>query len=131
MPLLDSDILIDFLRGDSKVIEKINTLSKESIHLSVSSITALELFQGAYGHSKADAKVNQVENFLNRLEILPFEKLEGKIASKIADSLRRQGKLIDLPDILIAATALARNEKIITRNARDFSRISGLIVEKW
>jgi tRNA(fMet)-specific endonuclease VapC len=42
--------------------------------------------------------------------------------------LQREGTLIGANDLWIAATALANNVPIVTRNDRDFSRVEGLQV---
>ncbi len=46
--------------------------------------------------------------------------------ARLRGELRRQGQLIGDPDILIAATALDHSLTLVTRNLKDFQRISNL-----
>ena len=47
------------------------------------------------------------------------------------DDLRRQRLRVGTRDLRIAAVTLAAGGTLVTRNARDFSRIPGLVVEDW
>jgi tRNA(fMet)-specific endonuclease VapC len=52
-------------------------------------------------------------------------------AAIIYARLYKLGQLIDDADILIAATALVNDWRLITDNERHLRRIPGLIVENW
>jgi len=52
-------------------------------------------------------------------------------AAAIFSNLRRQGVRIGTMDLRLAAIALARNLVVVTRNARDFSQVPGLMIEDW
>ncbi len=47
-------------------------------------------------------------------------------AGRIDGELVSRGEAIDPADVIIGATALLRNEPVVTRNARHFSRLKGL-----
>jgi tRNA(fMet)-specific endonuclease VapC len=49
----------------------------------------------------------------------------------VADELERKGQTICNMDLLIAAHALAEDAVIVTNNARECLRVSGLAVEEW
>ncbi len=59
--------------------------------------------------------------------VLPFD----DPASTAFDSLQARKLRIGTLDKRLAAIALSRNLVVVTRNARDFSQISGLQVEDW
>ena len=65
--------------------------------------------------------VEVLHNFIN--DALVFE-LEDEIKLKTAE-IRRSHK-IKLPDAIIAATAIAYNLTLLTRNVRDFKNIDGI-----
>ncbi|MBI4493912.1 MAG: type II toxin-antitoxin system VapC family toxin [Chloroflexi bacterium] len=46
--------------------------------------------------------------------------------ARIRGQLRRSGRVVGDPDLLIAATALHHHLILVTRNLRDFSRIPDL-----
>ena len=68
------------------------------------------------------------KNFFDRVTILPFDKMASDIAVAITKNLKERNKLIEIPDIFIAATALSRNMKIATLNKKHFERIVELVI---
>jgi len=73
-----------------------------------------------------DEKVSFWKDFFSQLTILPFDKSANDIAIEITKELKKKNRLIEIPDIFIGATALARKIKIATLNKKHFERISGL-----
>ena len=59
--------------------------------------------------------------------VLPFD----SAAAAIFDSLRTQRVRIAIMDLRIAAITLSRGLILLTRNARDFSKVPGLVTEDW
>ena len=69
-----------------------------------------------------------VESLITTLPIIPvFNALDVYAIQKA--SLRRQGLLIDDFDVLIGATAIANNLKILTRNVNHLNRLKNIIIE--
>ena len=60
-------------------------------------------------------------------QVLPFD----QTAADIFQSLRKQGVRIGTMDLRIAATALGRRFRVLTRNTADFEQVPGLQVEDW
>ncbi len=60
-------------------------------------------------------------------QVLPFD----QPAADIFQSLRKQRVRIGTMDLRIAATALARGFRVLTRNTADFAQVAGLQVEDW
>jgi tRNA(fMet)-specific endonuclease VapC len=59
--------------------------------------------------------------------VLPFDSR----AIAILDELRRQKVRVATMDLRIAAIAMSNNLVLLTRNAGDFSKVSGLMIEDW
>jgi len=131
MVVLDTDIIVAFLRGQDDVVKKIRELYENGIPISTASITAFELFKGAYGSTHPEKKADDIEILLEDLNILYFDMKSSRIAGKIYSQLKKEGKLIDILDQFIASIAIANNEKIITRNVKHFSHISNVTIDKW
>jgi len=123
--LLDTDFLIEFLKGASESIEKHKVIQNEEI--AISSISVLEL---QYGELKRDGKFQEEQFFENYL-ILSFAEQEAKQAAIIRVQLEKQGNRIGLQDEMIAATALTNNAKLLTRNLKHFKRVKGLKTDSW
>jgi predicted nucleic acid-binding protein len=106
--LLDTDVLIDHLRGHRHL-----RLSNPKLQISV--VTRCELFSGR----------NADESTLRRtLNVLKEVSVNRAIAEKAGHIRRTTG--IPVPDALIAATALEHEMALLTRNRRHFERVTGL-----
>ncbi|MEY4904182.1 MAG: hypothetical protein RLZZ292_1997 [Bacteroidota bacterium] len=65
-------------------------------------------------------------DFFKKIVLLPFDSETNKEAVKIYKALKAKSKLIEIPDILIAATAVKNNIKLATINKKHFERIENL-----
>jgi tRNA(fMet)-specific endonuclease VapC len=126
--LLDTNAVIAILRDSSA--KAAQRAKREAIDdLGVSTIVAHELYFGAF-------RSRQERHNLNRLDALRFPTVEfdrddARRAGLIRAELASRGIPIGPYDVLIAGQALNRNLILITRNVREFSRVSGLQVEDW
>jgi toxin FitB len=111
--LVDSDVLVDHLRGYRRFRP-----GRNEPH--VSAITRAELFAGR------GTEERRVRRLLEPLTELPVDRAIAERAGR----LRRTAGL-RLPDALIAATAIEHRLTLMTRNARDFSAVSGLRVRAY
>ena len=118
--IVDTDILIDAGRGVSEAVTCLQGIEQQS-SLAASVVTQMELFIGC----RSKAELQMVEGFLQRFQLL---KLTGQVSDATVDLLRQyrlsHGLLI--PDALIAATALAFDAPLISKNQRDYRFIAGL-----
>ncbi|MDX2247190.1 MAG: type II toxin-antitoxin system VapC family toxin [Bacteroidia bacterium] len=64
--------------------------------------------------------------FFSQISVLPFDSETDAFAVKIFKQLKTRNKLIDIPDILIAATAVKNNMKLATINRKHFDRVGDL-----
>lgn len=71
--------------------------------------------------------LNKTAQTYSRYVMLPFE----DAVANCLDNLIRQRIRIGTMDLRIAATALAHNLIVVTRNTSDFGRVPGLIIEDW
>ena len=120
--LLDTTILIDFLRGNIKAAQYLQNLTNPTLSI----ITEAEIYQGA----KNKNDLIKWEKFLNNFNILPIT----EEISILGIGLLRQYRLshgLHILDALIAATAQNYNFILKTGNYKDFHFIEDLKVEKW
>ena len=105
--LLDTDVLIDVLRGARR-------LAVTGHRVAYSVVTRAELFSG---RAKGEEDV--------RALLSPFRELG--VDATIAERAGRLARVhVDMSDALIAATALEHGLELVTRNVRDFKEIAGL-----
>ena len=130
--LIDTSILIAAERGQLDLTALLTEHAYENFGLSA--ITATELLHGvrraktAALHSRREAFV---EGLLAQLPILPFDLIAARIHARVWAQLATQGITIGAHDLLIAATALAIDWQVVTRDERSFPKIPGLSVIKW
>ena len=125
--LLDTDAVVDVLRGRHGVAQRLGQVSPEDV--AVSAMTVAELLYGSLCSSDPERSEREVRRFLEVIRIIPFGRAAGAAHSRIRYKLRKQN--IGPNDLVIAATALSNRATVVTANIREFSRVEGLAVESW
>lgn len=118
MILLDTNVLIEILKNNQQTIEKVKNLEQT---LSISSITVMELYYGALDK----AELNKLEKFVSLFHIIHLNEEISTQATKLVKTYAKSHTL-DIPDSLIASTALERKCKLFTYNHKDFRYIKNL-----
>ncbi|MBK9730338.1 MAG: type II toxin-antitoxin system VapC family toxin [Chitinophagaceae bacterium] len=121
MICLDTSILIDFFRKKEKNKSRFFQFSSQQYLFAVSTITEFEIFVGSNSMQQT-----YWEEFFNQLLILPFTSQAARRAATIEAELKRIGKGLEIPDLMIAATAIENNLKLATLNISHFQRITNL-----
>ncbi|MHA1363161.1 MAG: type II toxin-antitoxin system VapC family toxin [Candidatus Freyarchaeota archaeon] len=119
---LDTDILMDFLRG--KIKKKIERLEEE-FQLTTTTINLFELYYGAYRTGR-EGNVRSVDELDERLEALRFTDESAKLSGGILAELERRGQTVDFRDVMIAGIVLENDVMLYTRNVKHFERIDGI-----
>lgn len=120
MKVVDTDVFIDFFRG---VDQALPYLTKYADEITFSAITEGELLCGNICNDNKEKE--KVFHMLSQFEKIPVDNPLIQIA---ADIRRLYG--LELPDAIIAASALVTDSVLITRNIKDFQKIDGLKIEK-
>lgn len=125
--ILYTSILIDYFRKKNKSNTGFYYLvTTKRYAFAVSVITEYEVYVGA----KEDQK-RSLGCFFSRVSVLEFDSESAKQAVAIQRDLKRNNRMIAIPDLLIGATAKRRGLRVATKNAEHFKRISGLeLVER-
>ncbi len=118
---LDTSVLIDFYRKTDKSKSFLFQLTEKYDRFAISAITEFEIFIG----SKSDQD-DYWDRLFSTMKKLPFDSKSNKIAINIDRKLKQISKQIEVPDLMIAACAMANDAIIATLNAKHFSRIDGL-----
>jgi tRNA(fMet)-specific endonuclease VapC len=127
--LLDSNAVIDYLRGHGPVVARLQAVSP--VDVTVSAITVHELERGLAMQGNPVKKCNALAAFLAQMKILPFDADAARVAGQADGALRARGEMIGPLDMLIAGTALAVGAVLVTHNVREFGRVAGLKLEDW
>lgn len=119
--LVDTSILIDYFRKKDKEKSVLVTLVKQDYSYCISSVTEYEIYRGALL-----GQISFWDNLLQKVEVLSFDKTTSRVAVEINAELKRKRKQIEIPDLFIAATAIANNLPLATLNRKHFDRIDNL-----
>lgn len=113
--LLDTTVLIDTLRSRNNRRALLTELVMQGHKLSTSAVNIAEVYAGMRpGEEKG------TEAFLNSLHCVPLTGGVARLAGSLKSRYARQGKTLDLPDMMIAATALEHGLTLMTDNRKDF-----------
>lgn len=118
---LDTSVLIDFFRKVNKSKSFFYELTKEYDLFAVSAITEYEIYCG----SNPDQDLFWDE-FFNKVVSLPYSSESNRITTKIERALKQKNKRIDIPDLMIAGTAIANDMPLATLNTKHFQLITDL-----
>ncbi len=118
--LLDSDILVEYLRNRPQAIDYVDTLEG---NLLISVITVAELITGA----RNQVERQSIELFLAALEVIPIDYAIAKQGGLFRQQYK-QSHGTGLDDALIAATAELTGATLISFNRRHFPMIANFQV---
>lgn len=121
-PVLDSDVLIDYLRGTGAGVDLVRSL-RGTLGYWITAVTAFELALGrAYGIRPApvDALISVPTLTLNREA--------GVRGGTVLRELRGRGDAIDIRDAMQAGICLDADLPLVTRNLSHFARVPRLRV---
>ena len=128
--MLDTDILSEFLRGNSKVIAKVDEHLKEYGYINLSIITYYEILNGLL-YKDARKQLAKFEEFVELNKVIPLTLRMAKTAAVIQADPRKKGTEIGHTDTLIAGIARTSELQLVTNNTDHFKRIKGLDIANW
>jgi predicted nucleic acid-binding protein len=120
--VLDTNILIEVLKGNKTIIEKLELLSADFY---ISSITVMELYYGALNK----AELFQLKKFIALFKVIEINENISSISTELIFQYAKSHNLA-IPDSLIASTAINIDSKLLTLNLKDFKYIDGLYLVK-
>lgn len=126
MYLIDSDVLINFLKGEEIAVKTIKKLQNKPLYISVISVG--EILEGLL----ETKNMKKLSSFKELLKTVTTINIDLPIIEKFASLrkfLRNKGLLIDNFDLLIASTCLAHDLILITNNISHFKRIPRLKIK--
>lgn len=117
--LCDTNILIEFYKGNNEIITSLKKIGQENI--AISCITAGELYFGALNKKE----LNQIKKDLSLLNIIDIDESCSENFLGLMTKYSLSHKLA-IPDTLIAASSITNELPLFTLNKKDFQFIEGL-----
>ena len=115
MVILDTNVIIYYLQGELSAVRKIQKLREAGEIFAVSIITKIELLSYPLIASEETEKINSL------LKECYIVYLNEMVAEKAVE-LRKKYKIL-LADVIIAASGIAINAPLLTRNIKHFKKI--------
>ena len=116
--LLDTDVLVDFLRGHSKAVAYVKAHSE---HIVFSAIVVGELYAGVRG----DEELDKLNNLVSLFRVVPVTAELAKSGGLYKRDYHKSHGT-GLADAIIAATAQSANADLKTLNVKHYPMLKGL-----
>lgn len=116
--LIDTDIVIDFLRGKEQAVSHFKA---NSDFICFSAITVAEIYAGIKGREEEIA----VEYLFSIFPVIDTSQKIAKEAGKIVQQYRPSHS-VELPDAIIAATCIISESELNTFNIKHYPMFRGL-----
>lgn len=135
--LLDTNIISELV----KPVPNQLVVKKVIEHQGISALSSIGWGECLYGIKRMPEgkRKQQISDFYfntvhANFQFIPFDNHAANIYSDIKERLEKAGKISQELDMQIAATAIANNVILVTRNISDFeniSSVSSLMIENW
>ena len=127
--IIDSDILIYFLKGEKTVVKELTKISPDELY--TTRINYAELLYGAYNSNHVEKKLMRFRSFLEQFTILEFDEKASEIFAVTKAKLKKDGNILADMDLMIASIALANDDGLVSNNQKHFQRIPRLKLVNW
>ena len=127
--MLDTNIVIYVMKR--RPIGLRDTFNRYAGEMSMSAITFAELMHGVENSSLRERNLRNVEDFVSRLDVLPYDVGAAMHYGDIRSDLEKKGTPIGVNDLHIAGHARSRGLILVTNNIGEFERVDGLLSVDW
>jgi len=127
---LDTNIITAFLKNDLRVVERVSNYLENFGRLTINVICYYEILRGLKDLGNEE-KMRKFDNFIKENELVWIRKETVEKAADIYANLKKEGKLIEDADILMAAIAIVEDLVLVTNNPHHFNRVERLELDNW
>lgn len=121
MIVLDTTVIIDVLRGRPKAAAAIDAAFARGEDITASTVSKVGVYAGMRAHEK-----RAVRDLFRLIDWVPVDEPVADLAGEYARTYRGSHQGIDVPDFLIAATAMRADAELWTRSVKHFPMFSAL-----
>jgi len=129
--ILDTSFLIDVQNGVGSATEKAREIESNGRPRRVPHTVLYELYIGVGKGTQTEENRERIENVVSSLPLEPTTPSIACRAGRIEGELQKDGEAVGAVDALVAATALDYDEPVVTADAEDFERVSGVRTETY
>lgn len=128
--LLDTDTISYYLKGVSKIKNRVDQTFAKRGYFNMSIMTYYEVMNGLL-FKDAKRQLEAFSKFAELCRILPLTIEIAELAAGVYADLRKKNQIIGHSDVLIGATALHYDLIVVTNNQAHFQRIPNLELDNW
>ena len=122
--LVDSDGVIDYLKGRLDAVALLERLAPDGIAVSV--VTVGEVYEGIRYGRMPQRYGGAFDRWLETVEVLVLDLPIARLFGVIRGELRQRGESLKDSDLWIAATALHHDLILVTRDVGHVQRVADL-----
>ena len=126
--MLDTNAVSHLIKVHPAIVRRVTATPMAS--LCISAITEAKLLLGLAKRPAAKQLHLAVQEFLRRVDVLPWDTAVAEHYGTVRAEMESQGKLLAPLDMLIGAHALSLGAVLVT-NEQAFQRVSDLQTEDW
>ncbi len=119
MVLCDTNVIIEFFKGNNKTLKELEQIGFDNIV--ISTITVMELYYGALNKKE----LSKIKKCIHSLNVHQIDSYISEISVELIEKYSKSHNLM-IPDAIIAATAISIKMDLYTYNLKDFSFIKEL-----
>ena len=127
--LLDTNIVIFTMKNRPELVK--TRFIQHKGRMAISTVTLGELVYGGERSQYVEQNLNDIEEMIAKLELLPFNDSAAYHFGQIRAVLYRKGRPIGPYDMMLAAQARAVGLTLVTNNRKEFEQVPGLLIEDW
>jgi tRNA(fMet)-specific endonuclease VapC len=127
--MLDTNMASYVIKGNIPRVRQ-RLVNVPMAQVSISAVTEAELRFGVARRPEALGLKTAVEEFLLRVDRLPWDSEAAQQYARVRAALERDGEVLGNLDLMIAAHALAVRAVLVTHD-RDFRHVRELRTEDW
>lgn len=127
--MLDTNTAIYIIKSRPQEVRGAFTV--HDVRMCISAITLMELVYGAEAFAAVDCNLRDIEGFVARLEVLPYDNDVAAYTGQLRAELRKVGRPIGPYDGMIAGHARSQGLIVVTNNTKKFENVPGIRLENW
>jgi len=116
--------------GERKIAEQLLLRTAEGDTFAISITVLSELYFAAYASARQQANLHNIQTFLSRIPLLPFDTHAAEEYGRIRAELKAKGRPIPSTDAQIAAVARSHGLTVLSAD-HHFHHVDNLVTQNW
>ncbi len=126
MHVLDTCVIVDFLRGNALAINKIQKLIDTNQQIAITTLTVCELYKGVYLSSRSAIEEAKLDSFISTIEVISLDIASSKLYGKYHYLMQKAGNKTQEIDLLIGCISIIANATFVTCNIKHYNKIPNI-----